>query len=80
MVQENFALYTKSQNSPECHISPFSMCPLARVCVVYVVKEAESFSGVLGQLMGVARNITRARALLIVLSLLQQEERKKAAT
>ena len=39
---------------------------LARVCVVYVVKEVASFrggGGGLGQLMGVARNRTRARAL-----------------
>ena len=35
---------------------------LTRVCVVYVVKEVASFRG-LGQLMGVARNRTRARAL-----------------
>ena len=35
---------------------------LTRVCVVYVVKEVTSFRG-LGQLMGVARNRTRARAL-----------------
>ena len=35
---------------------------LTRVCVVYVVKEVAS-SGGLGQLMGVARNRTRARAL-----------------
>ena len=32
---------------------------LARVCVVYVVKEVASFGG-LGQLMGVARKRTRA--------------------
>ena len=38
---------------------------LARVCVVYVVKEVAS-SRELGQLMGVARNRTHARA--------QQEE------
>ena len=34
---------------------------LARVCVVYVVKELRH-SGGLGQLMGVARKRTRARA------------------
>ena len=33
-----------------------------RVCVVYVVKEVASFR-VLGQLMGVVRNRTRAQAL-----------------
>ena len=38
------------------------LCPLARVCVVYVVKGVASFQG-LGQLMGVARDRTRARAL-----------------
>ena len=35
---------------------------LARVCVVYVVKEVTSFP-VLGQLMGVARKRTSAQAL-----------------
>ena len=34
---------------------------LARLCVVYVVKEVASFSGGLGQLMGVARKRTRVR-------------------
>ena len=43
---------------------------LAPVRVVYVVKEVASVRG-LGQLMGVARNRTRARAMLQ-----QQEERK----
>ena len=33
---------------------------LARLCVVYVVKEVASFPG-LGQLMGVARKTTRYR-------------------
>ena len=32
---------------------------LARLCVVYVVKEVASFPGGLGQLMGVARKRTR---------------------
>ena len=38
---------------------------LTRVCVVYVVKEVTSSrgGGALGQLMGVARNRTRAQAL-----------------
>ena len=36
---------------------------LARLCVVYVVKEVASFSGGLGQLMGVARKRTRDQAL-----------------
>ena len=35
---------------------------LARLCVVYVVKEV-AHSGGLGQLMGVARKRTRARAI-----------------
>ena len=35
---------------------------LARLCVAYVVKEVASFRG-LGQLMGVVRKITRARAI-----------------
>ena len=34
------------------------LCPLTRVCVVYVVKEVTSSRG-LGQLMGVARKRTR---------------------
>ena len=44
--------------------------PLARVCVVYVVKEV-TYSGGLGQLMGVAHKRTCALAMLQ-----QQEERK----
>ena len=36
---------------------------LARLCVVYVVKEVASFPGGLGQLMGVARKRTRDQAL-----------------
>ena len=37
---------------------------LARLCVVYVVKEVASFPGArLGQLMGVARKRTRDQAL-----------------
>ena len=45
------------------------LCPLARVCVVYVVKEVASFPGAraLGQLKGVASKSTHARD--------QQEER-----
>ena len=35
---------------------------LARLCVVYVVKEVVSFPGGLGQLMGVARKRTRVQA------------------
>ena len=46
------------------------MCPLVRVCVVYVDNEVASFPGGLGQLMGVMRKRTRARAL--------QTSRKKA--
>ena len=42
---------------------------LARLCVVYVVKEVASFSGGLGQLMGVARKRTRARALVYTLQI-----------
>ena len=38
------------------------LCLLTRVYIVYVVKEVASFQG-LGQLMGVVRNRTRARAL-----------------
>ena len=45
------------------------LCPLTRVCVVYVVKEVTSSRG-LGQLMGVARKRTRDQAL--------QTSRKKA--
>ena len=40
----------------------YILVSLTQVCVVYVVKEVTSFRG-LGQLMCVARNRTRARAL-----------------
>ena len=46
------------------------LCPLAWVCVVYIVKKVASFPG-LSQLMGMVRNRTHAPALLQ-----QQEERK----
>ena len=51
------------------------MCPLTQVCVVYVVyvvKEVASFRG-LSQLLGVARNRTRGRALQTS----RKKERKK---
>ena len=52
------------------YIYIYILVSLARVCVVYVVKEVRHSRG-LGQLMGVARNRTRTRAL--------QTSRKKTA-
>ena len=52
------------------YIYIFFLCPLVRVCVVYVIKEVASFQG-LGQLMDVVCKRTCTQALQI--------RRKKAA-
>ena len=72
----NMLVWCSSQNFCGCLlvyiIIIIMFVSLARVCIVYVVKEVASFrGGGVGQLIGVARNRTHAQAL--------QTSRKKAA-